>query len=318
MNILLILPPLFPEVVCSTALIRCLKKALPGTVLHVLVPAQFGFLVAANPHIDTLLTAHQMHTAVNAEKYNVLLDLAHLEENRRWAKKAGVKYLTFSGGFFLDKLGLLFGRAQKENLALRFVAAAGSLGVQYDGKGMDVFMSPQDIVPQHDIPTAHSAGYVVLAFGKTWPLRMDVLAHFCAQCAFPVMVAGSAEIFQTAHQLAQTDPVKVYNACGKFSDAETIDLVRRARVVIAADENWLQVAAALGKKVLVLGTGSQRAALVPPLYAQHLLQAGTPPYAVLEVPQSARFEKNGEKRLALPADAEALADSMVEAVKEHW
>ena len=46
------------------------------------------------------------------------------------------------------------------------------------------------------------------------------------------------------------DPVKIYNACGKFSLNESADLVRKAKVVIAHDTGLMHIAAAFKKDVI--------------------------------------------------------------------
>ena len=68
----------------------------------------------------------------------------------------------------------------------------------------------------------------------------------------PVMLIGGRKDFSMAESIASFDPVKVYNACGKFSLHETADLVRKSKLVIAHEGAMMQVAGSFKKPVIAV------------------------------------------------------------------
>lgn len=313
MNILLVLPPQPAHVWCSTALIRCLKKQLASAVVHVLLPEHLDYLLAVNPYIDMLLPAHRFHTDVAPGKYDLMIDLAKLEENKLWADNNGAAYLPKQGSFFSRVKKRLSG-GSKEPLALQFFEMAAPTGVRYDGAGLDGFVPVEAQLKASDIPTAHSAGYLVFAIGDGLRLHSNVIAHFCASVPYPLIFTGPAAAAELVDHFAKTDPVKVYNSCGKFSDAENLDLFRQARLMMTDDPALLQGAAAFGKPSIFLQTEKPDAALVPPFYASQ--QSGQPQlFSAIEIPPVA-IAANG-REIDMP-DTIDLANKMVQLVQAKW
>ena len=56
-----------------------------------------------------------------------------------------------------------------------------------------------------------------------------------------------------AHLIAAADPVKVYNACGKFNLNECADLVRTAKLVDHHDTGLMHIAAAYKRPSFLFG-----------------------------------------------------------------
>lgn len=316
MNILLVIPPSFAETVCSSALIRCISKQLPGAKLHVLADAAFAYLLQANPYIGQLHVAIQAHTVFRSGTFDVLIDLAALEENRRWAKAAAVRYLSVQHTFFAPLLNRLLPSKQNDHLATRYLQLAKPLGVAYDGAGLDYFIPDNEAVAPKDIPTAHSAGYIALVLQSNQEAALPLLQAFCQQVKYPVMLVGDGGMQQLAGRLSATDPVKIYAACGKFSDNETADLLRLSRLVIAPDGGWMQVAAAQRKPLVALRRSQSGTNLFPPLYPQHMLQQADLPYTQVPTPRQMTHIVAKGKREGTPATAAPYVEPLLQAVQE--
>ena len=61
---------------------------------------------------------------------------------------------------------------------------------------------------------------------------------------------GGNEDFYNGLEIARIDPVKIYNACGKFSLNESADIIRKSKLVISHDTGLMHIAAAFKKNIL--------------------------------------------------------------------
>ena len=93
---------------------------------------------------------------------------------------------------------------------------------------------------------------------------------------------GGREEQEDGTTLAQGDPVRIYNACGKFSLHESAAILRRAHVVITHDTGLMHIAAALRKPILSLWGNTVPAFGMYPYYGKPGL-ATIPSSYMLEV-----------------------------------
>jgi heptosyltransferase-2 len=75
---------------------------------------------------------------------------------------------------------------------------------------------------------------------------------------------GGPEDRESGNLIAKQDPIKVYNACGKFSINESADLVNRAQVIVTNDTGLMHIAAAYKKPIASLwGNTSPQLGMFP-------------------------------------------------------
>ncbi|RPD43629.1 glycosyltransferase family 9 protein [Paracnuella aquatica] len=306
MNILVILPPALYDVVSSTALLRCVHRQVADAQLHVVVPEELEFGLEANPAVNRLVPVKELHANLSPQKYDLVMDVAHLEENEHWAAAAGISYLSFKKPSLWSGVFEWFRKKRKQYTALDMVRLAQPIGVQYDGGGLDYFIAPAHQVPQQDVPAAHSAGFVALALGQALTIQPDVLRHFCSQLQFPIIITGGKALHDAAQRLAEEDNIKVYNACGKFTDAESADLLRRARVVVAGDAGWIQVAAAFAKPVVAWYEGKEAGVELTPFYAAAPNGGKTPGFELLQINNNAGAKEHAATGARLVQSANSL------------
>jgi heptosyltransferase-2 len=135
----------------------------------------------------------------------------------------------------------------------RYMKTVESFGVVNDSEGLDYFIPAKDEVKQKDIPASHHAGYIGLVIGAahyTKKLPVDKLKELCSKIDHPIILLGGKEDNEQAKQIASVDPVKIYNACGKFNLNESADLVRKSKLVITHDTGLMHIAAAFKKKII--------------------------------------------------------------------
>ena len=247
------------DIVLTTPVIRCLKKQMPDAEVHFLVKESFATIVENNPHIDKVhVLAHSWETLVHElrnESFDCIIDLHHNLRTLRLKKDLGIKSFPFNKlniqkwiytNFKWNLMPVL-------HIVDRYMKTVESFGVANDGEGLDYFIPQKDEVKQKDIPASHHAGYIGIVIGaahNTKKLPLEKLKELCTKIDHPIILLGGKEDNENGKQIASVDPVKVYNACGKFSLNESADLVRRSKLIITHDTGLMHIAAAFKKKII--------------------------------------------------------------------
>jgi heptosyltransferase-2 len=84
---------------------------------------------------------------------------------------------------------------------------------------------------------------------------------------------GAKEEKADGNEISKVDPVKIYNACGKFSLNESADLVRKSKLVIAHDTGLMHIAAAFKKPVISIWGSTTPSFGMVPYYGKNFLSA---------------------------------------------
>jgi heptosyltransferase-2 len=135
----------------------------------------------------------------------------------------------------------------------RYLETVQSFGVKNDNKGLDYFIPKDEAVKQTDLPHSHHLGYIGLVIGaahNTKRLPLHKLKELCSALHHPIVLLGGPEDAALGEQIASTDPIKIYNACGKFSINESADLVQKAKLIITHDTGLMHIAAAFKKPII--------------------------------------------------------------------
>jgi heptosyltransferase-2 len=249
------------DIVLTSPVIRCLKQQVADAEVHFLVKDKFLDTVANNPHIDKLhVLAHSwelMIEELKTENYDYIIDLHRNSKSARVKKQLGIKSFTVHKLnikkyiYTAFKINLL----PKIHIVDRYLKTIESFAVKNDGKGLDYFISKEEETKKEDIPGSHYAGYLALVIGaahgtKRWPVHK--WKAFCEKIDHPVILLGGPEDAANGNEIAAVDPVKVYNACGKFKLNESADLVRKSKLVITNDTGLMHIAAAYKKPIISL------------------------------------------------------------------
>jgi ADP-heptose:LPS heptosyltransferase len=270
------------DIVLTTPVIRCLKQQVPGAEIHFLTKKTFYPLLAANPCIARFFlledNMREIIRQLKKENYTAIIDLHH--NLRTWRIKDALIPVP-SYGF--NKLNIekwllttfKINRLPQKHIVDRYLDTVKYFGVKNDGQGLDYFIPESETVHEQDIPTAHQAGYIGIVIGaahatKKYPA--EKLRELCRQINHPLILLGGKEDAATGNEIAAADPVKIYNACGKFSLNESADLVRRSKFIITNDTGLMHIAAAFKKPVISLWGNTVPAFGMTPYYGQFNVQ----------------------------------------------
>ena len=137
--------------------------------------------------------------------------------------------------------------------------------------GLDYFIPETAIVKNEDIPTSHLHGYIAIVIGAalaTKQLPVHKLRELCIAIDHPLILLGGKEDFEAGAAIAAVDPIKIYNACGKFGLDESADLLRRSKIVISHDTGLMHIAAALQKPLITVWGNTVPAFGMYPYYGE--------------------------------------------------
>lgn len=281
------------DIVLTTPVVRCLKTQLPLAEVHYLIKPKFKMVMDSNPYIDKIHVLQddwkRMIAELKEEKFDYIIDLHHNLRTLRVKKDLKIPSFSFNKlnieKFIFTKLKW---NVMPKHLHVvdRYMETVKPFGVENDGKGMDYFIPKQDEVTQKDIPHSHHLGYIALVIGASYftkKLPVYKLQELCRAIDHPIILLGAKEEFKEGEMIASVDPVKVYNACGKFSLHESADLVRKSKLVISHDTGLMHIAAALGKPVIAVWGSTVPSFGVTPYYGENYLAHHAQPFDNIQV-----------------------------------
>lgn len=276
------------DIVLTTPAIRCLKQQVENAEVHFLTKQSMKAVTEGNPYIDRFHYLNnnldQLVKALQEEKFDYIIDLH--KNFRTWRIKKALKVPVLSYNKEVIEKVLLtrlhINKMAGRHIVDRCIDALAPLGVKNDEKGMDYFIPLNARVRAEDLPLSHSAGFVAIVIGASYytkKLPVYKLRELCAKIQHPIVLVGGKEDNGEGEKIAESDPVKIYNACGKFSLHESADIIRQSKLVISHDTGMQYIACALNKPVLAIWGGTSPALDVEPYYGkEQLLQHNQPAY----------------------------------------
>jgi heptosyltransferase-2 len=247
------------DILLTTTVILCLRKKFPDANIYFLTKKNFAGIVESNPYITKVLTPDEDFgdtiDILKDEKFDAVIDL-HYNLRTLRIKQAlkGVPFYSFNKLntqkwiYTNFKINLM----PEKHIVDRYIETVAGFGVVNDGSGLDFFSPEKDKVKDSDIPFSHSQGFLTIAIGAahfTKKLPLDKLKELCTKIEYPIILLGGKEDYDTGVEISNVDPVKIYNACGKFSLNESADIVRKSKLVISHDTGIMHIAAAFKKMV---------------------------------------------------------------------
>jgi heptosyltransferase-2 len=275
MKILIVRFSSIGDIVLTTPVVRCIKKQVPGVEVHYLTKYGFRSIIQSNPYVDKVHLLNDnfdyLLKELRKENFDYVIDLHH---NLRTLK---VKRALKAKAFSFNKLNIqkFFLTVFKVNslpaihIVDRYFETVKTLGVTNDGMGLDYFIPDQDKVSDHDIPAAQSLGYIGIVIGaahNTKKLPVLKLQQLCSSINHPIILLGGPEDRANGDAIASVDPIKIYNACGKFNLNESADLVRKAKKIISHDTGLMHIAAAFKKSIISIWGNTVPAFGMTPYY----------------------------------------------------
>lgn len=264
------------DIVLASPALRCLKKQVITSEVHFLTKLSFKAVTEGNPYVDKFFyydnNIDELIESLKQEKYDYVIDLHNNFRSGKIKRALGVKYYTIDKlnyeKFLLTKLRIDV--MPRRHITLRSVDTLKEFGVRYDEAGLDYFIPEKDLIKEDDIPASHHAGYIAIVIGASYytkKLPVEKLQALCKGIDHPIVLVGGKEDNDVGEKVANVDPGRIYNACGKFNLNESADLVRRSKLVISHDTGLQYIACAFNKPVLAIWGSTSPELDVEPFYA---------------------------------------------------
>lgn len=286
MKVLIIRFSSIGDIVLTTPVVRCLRLQRPDAEIHYLTKDTFTSLLEANPYIDKVHGYQEnmnlLLDRLKEEKFDFVADLHHNLRSLRVKRALGVPHASFPKLNFRKWLyvNLKINLLPDRSIVDRYLETVKSLGIKNDGQGLDHFIPDSVQLTGDDIPMSHWAGYVACVIGGSYATKQLPAAQwkkFVRLVPYPVMLLGGPQDRELGDAIATEDPVKVYNACGKFTLQESARLIEKARVVISNDTGLMHIAASFKKKLVSVWGNTTPEMGMFPYYGYNNLQDTVPP-----------------------------------------
>lgn len=244
------------DVVLTSPVIRCLKLRFPQSQIHFVTKPAFASAVMHNPFLHKIHyswdSVNQLLPELQAESFDVILDLQKNRHSRKIIRKLKVKTFSFSKMNITKwmMVNLKFSTQQIEHIVYRYMQSVAYWGVKYDGKGLDIFLSDQDHVSLPK-PFASFIAIVIGAQHITKQIPAEKIIEIVRQLPIPVVLIGGADDQEKGERIKQALPDSIiYNAAGKYSILQSASIISQCKVVITGDTGMMHIAAALKKPVV--------------------------------------------------------------------
>ena len=270
----------------TTAMVRCLRSQFPDAQIDMVVRKDFFDLIKDNPRLnhkkalsrgEGLSGLLELKTWIDQQNYDVIYD-AHRSLRTLFLMpflKARHKYY-FRKHYIRRSLALTFKLPLLKNFGRfleRYITPLSSLGVKYDGKGPELFISDEALsrvalkfpvtqTSQVKVGLIPSAQWP----GKRWPLEYfrELIEKMIQETSYHFILFGGPSDHFCA-ELAKNIPAeRLSNLQGKCTIEESGAILKSCAFVIANDTGLMHMADALKKpSILFLGPTSREMGCLP-------------------------------------------------------
>ncbi len=264
MHILIISISNFKNLLLTSPLISAIKLKYPEAVLHFVTGQAYRNYIEKVEKLDHVYTIEGDSVPLIFDllktdfKYIIDLEQSNrsliIAQNLKSKYGTQVKVFSYPKGV-LNKLLFSKWAYQQEALSTKFIKTCKALQLPINNLKLQYATIATDELGKDDIPTSHKLGYIVINLDNlTIP---DVqIKDFCQHLTYPIIFTGKQVHFKKAQDYKNIDPFKIYNACGKYKEAEMYNIYSMSKAIVCANNIDLYLAAAAQKPILYAGKGS--------------------------------------------------------------
>jgi len=263
------------DIILTTPLIRCLHNEYQGSQIDFLVKKEFAAVLEQNPYLANIITFNKsagkgelgrIRKLITRNRYTHIFDIQRNIRSITVTAGSGASVSGFSKKLIARDLLIRFGvNTYKEikPVFLRYFEAADSLGVNYDGRGTEVFPPATEKHTVEDIldHSSYSAErpLLVVAPGAQWANKRwtaegfaSASDTFCTQSgAFTVLIGGAGDT-DVCNSVQAHMKTKVLNLAGKLNLMGSASLLGKASMVFTNDTGMLHMAQAMKAPVVAV------------------------------------------------------------------
>lgn len=238
------------DIVLTTPVIRCLRKAYPNAYIGYATKKPFASILQANPYLNKIHLLgddfSSFQKEIQSDNYTYYIDLHNNLRSKRLLNSLSAKGHAFNK-LNIQKwllVNLHWNKMPQVHIVDRYLDAAKNHHLQNDGEGLDYFY-PSDFKPT-DSP---GPSYFTMAIGgqhATKRMPAEKLINIIEKLDHPVALLGGKEDMEVAEQIIKAfDSDKVINYCGQVSLAQSAYLVEKSIGLVTHDTGMMHIGAAL-------------------------------------------------------------------------
>ncbi|RMG19633.1 MAG: glycosyltransferase family 9 protein [Bacteroidetes bacterium] len=244
------------DIVLTTPVIRCLRKAYPQAEIHYLTKAAFVQVLQYNPHIDHLhLYKDKLSDnlrLLKRERFDYILDLHHNLRSLRVKLALRRPAASFDKQNWQKLLMVNFKSKRKlPHVVERYGQTLKAVGAQLDDEGLEFPVPLQyeqqavQLLEQHLLAGTSPLAVVL---GATYPTKRWLPAYFVEllnRRGQPVVLLGGKDAALDASMVESGLHIPCMNAVGKYPLLTSVALMKQCQAVLAHDTGLMHIAAAL-------------------------------------------------------------------------
>lgn len=251
MKILIIRLSSIGDILLTTPLLRCLRKAHPKAEVHYLTFDKNKDLLACNPHIDQVIsfqkTLFQTYQLLKSNRYDYIIDLHNNMRSTVLKNLLFVKYATLKKENYLKNRIVLFKNKtiHVSHIVSRYIDTAKALNVVEDHLGLEFYFPDTFIEP----PLLREKYIVVVAgaLKNTKQLPIQKLIDICKNVKIKMVLLGGKDEISRGSQLCSEIGDQIINLCGKTNFFESAFYIKNASLVLTHDTGMMHLASAFKK-----------------------------------------------------------------------
>lgn len=240
------------DIVLTTAVVRCLKRQIPGAQIHYLTKKSFENILYNNENVDELITfekkTDEVLTRLKSEKYDCIVDLHNNIRTLKLKAKLRVKSYTFPkkniSKFLLTTFKI--NKMPKIHVVDRYFKAVEKLGVHNDCLPNDYFLTNDDIV---DLKAdgLESKKFLAVAMGtqfETKLMPLDLMEKVLKDSTIPLVLLGGKNDIERSEELKKRlKTQQIIDFCGKLTLGQSAFMCKEASQLLTGDTGLMHIAA---------------------------------------------------------------------------
>jgi len=249
------------DIVLTSPVVRCIKRQIPGAIVHYLTKVEHEEILEGSPFIDKVYTIggnrdlHQAIRELKQEKYDFVIDLHHNVRSAQVKRQLRVKSASFPKlnvkkflytNFKINKL------PQNLHVVDRYFEAVKKIGVENDELGLDYHIPKKDVLDVHRFGIKPNyIAFSIAAKFATKRLPADLIVDLIKLINKPVVLLGGLADVRDASLIQKACP-GIANVCGELYLSKTASVIQQSVGVISFDTGLMHIAAALEKPLVTI------------------------------------------------------------------
>lgn len=260
MKILLIRFSSIGDIVLTTPIIRCIKRQMDDDVeLHVLTKEKFANITYNNPYVDKTFeytgSLREVIKELKKEDYDYVIDLQKNARSRRVCRALHCEHHSFHKLDFKKMLLTMFkiNKLPDVHIVDRYFEAVKPLGVENDGRGLEFYISEQNLMQEPDLPEEFRDGFYAVVVGGSYftkTIPTDKLIEIIEKLDEPVILLGGPDDMQRAKIVADAIGQNIGNPVGMLNIEQSASIIKMSKGVITSDTGMMHIAAAFDKPIV--------------------------------------------------------------------